>query len=195
MRMNRMVVAAVVCGLASAASLDAQRAGGGGTGRPRLTLTSPVFEDGGDIPARFTQAVEKFVSPKLEWANVPDGAVSFVLLFHDPDVALQRKVEDSLHWLLFNIPGSAREVPEAVPAIPRLPDGTVQAQNRRGLVGYLGPGAPPPGPRHHYTFELYALDTKLDLGPDATRAQVLSTIDGHIVGKAVLVGRFVMPPR
>jgi Raf kinase inhibitor-like YbhB/YbcL family protein len=191
--MNRMALVLVVCAIAGVAVDAQQRAGGaGGTGRPRLTLTSPAFEDGGDVPARFTQAVEKYVSPPLEWVNVPENVVSFVLLLRDPDVALQRKVEDSLHWLIFNIPGSARGLPEGVQPIPRLPDGTVQGQNRRGIVGYLGPGAPPPGPRHHYTFELYALDFKLDLGPDATRAQVLSAIDGHILGKAVLVGRFHM---
>ena len=34
------------------------------------------------------------------------------------------------------------------------------------------------------------LDTKLDLGPDATRADVLKAMQGHIRQKAVLVGRF-----
>src|SRR5262245_52274938 len=189
MQMNRIAAALAVCAaVAATTAADAQRAGG--TPRERLTLTSPAFPDGGDVPPRFTQAVEKYVSPPLEWVNVPDNVVSFVLLLRDPDVALQRKVEDSLHWLIFNIPGSARGLPEGVQPSPGLPDGTVQAQNRRGIIGYLGPGAPPPGPRHHYTFELFALDIKLDLGPDATRAQVLSAIDGHILGKAVLVGRF-----
>ena len=54
----------------------------------------------------------------------------------------------------------------------------------------MGPGAGAAGPYHHYTFELFALDTKLDLTPDATRADVLKAIDGHILGKAVLIGRF-----
>jgi hypothetical protein len=54
----------------------------------------------------------------------------------------------------------------------------------------MGPGAPPAGPYHHYTFELFALDTKLDLGADASRADVLNAMQGHIIGKGVLVGRF-----
>jgi hypothetical protein len=112
------------------------------------------------------------------------------LILHDPDVALQRKTDDVLHWLIFNIPGTASGLPEAVPSNAQLSDGTVQAKNLRGGVGYMGPGAPPAGPHHHYTFELFALDTKLDLGPDATRADVLKAIDGHILGKGVLVGRF-----
>ena len=157
---------------------------------PGLTLTSPDFDDGGIIPPKFTQSVEKFVSPKLEWTHVPPNTASFVLLAHDPDVALEKKTGDVLHWLAFNIPGTATSLPEGVPTDATLPDGTIQAKNRRGAVGYLGPGAPAVGPYHHYTFELYALDTKLTLTGDATRDDVLNAMNGHILGKGVLVGRF-----
>jgi Raf kinase inhibitor-like YbhB/YbcL family protein len=157
---------------------------------PGLTLTSPAFEDGSIIPPKFTQSVDSFVSPQLKWTNVPPNTVSFVLVAHDPDVALEKKTTDVLHWMAFNIPGTATGLPEAVPATAMMADGTVQAKNRRGAVGYLGPGAPAVGPYHHYTFELFALDTKLSLGADATRADVLAAIDGHILGKGVLVGRF-----
>src|ERR1700730_6006082 len=87
-------------------------------------------------------------------------------------------------------PGPPTALRNAVPANATLADGTIQAKNRRGAVGYLGPGAPAVGPYHHYTFELFALDTKLTLGADATRPDVLAAIDGHILGKGVLVGRF-----
>jgi Raf kinase inhibitor-like YbhB/YbcL family protein len=157
---------------------------------PGLTLTSPAFEDGSIIPSKFTQSDPNPVSPKLEWTHVPANTVSFVLLVHDPDVALEKKTGDVLHWLAFNIPGTARDLPEGVPPNAMLPDGMVQAKNRRGNVGFLGPGAPAVGPYHHYTFELFALDTKLDLGADATRQEVLNAMEGHIVGKGVLVGRF-----
>jgi Raf kinase inhibitor-like YbhB/YbcL family protein len=157
---------------------------------PGLTLTSPAFEDGSIIPGKFTQSVPDFVSPILQWTNVPPNTVSFVLIAHDPDVALEKKTGDVLHWMAFNIPGTATGLPEGVPATAMLPDGTVQAKNRRGAIGFLGPGAPAVGPYHHYTFELFALDTKLSLGADATRADVLAAIDGHILGKGVLVGRF-----
>jgi hypothetical protein len=157
---------------------------------PGLTLTSPSFEDGSIIPPKFTQSVDAFVSPQLKWTNVPPNTVSFVLIAHDPDVALDKKIGDVLHWMAFNIPGTATGLSEAVPANAMMPDGTVQAKNRRGAVGYLGPGAPAVGPYHHYTFELFALDTKLTLGADATRADVIAAMDGHILGKGVLVGRF-----
>lgn len=157
---------------------------------PGLTLTTPAFGDGEVIPARFTQSDPKPVSPKLTWTHVPANTVSFVLIVHDPDVAVQKKTDDVLHWLVFNIPGSARELPEGVPPDAKLPDGTIQGKNQGGVVGFRGPGAPAAGPYHHYTFELFALDMKLDLGPDATRPEVLKAIDGHILGKGVLVGRF-----
>ena len=157
---------------------------------PGLTLTTTAFPDGGEVPARFTQNDPNAVSPKLEWTHVPAGTVTFALIFHDPDVAIQRKTDDVLHWMTFNIPGSATGLPEGMPATAQMPDGSIQAKNLRGAVGYMGPGAPPAGPMHHYTFELFALDTKLDLGADATRADVLKAMDGHILGKGVLVGRF-----
>jgi len=155
-----------------------------------MTLTSPAFADGAEVPNKYTQAEQNPPSPKLEWTNVPAGVVTFALILHDPDVALQKKMDDVLHWAVFNIPGTARELPEGVPANAMLSDGTMQIKNLRGGVGYMGPGAPPPGPHHHYTFELFALDTKLDLTGDASRADLVKAMDGHIVAKAVYVGRF-----
>jgi Raf kinase inhibitor-like YbhB/YbcL family protein len=157
---------------------------------PGLTLTTTAFEDGGIIPNKYTQSDPKPVSPKLTWANVPTNTVSFVLIMHDPDTAPQRKNVDILHWMLFNLPGTARELAEGVPADATLPDGTIQAKSFRGAVGYMGPGAGAAGPYHHYTFELFALDTKLELTPEATRAEVLAAVDGHILAKGVLTGRF-----
>lgn len=162
-----------------------------GPAMPGLTLTTTAFEDGGIIPTKYTQNDPSAVSPKLEWSHVPAGTVSFALILHDPDVSIRRSNDDVLHWMIFNIPGTATELPEGIPVGKgTLEDGAVQAKNLRGQIGYMGPGAPPQGPVHHYTFELYALDTKLDLGPDATRAEVLKAMDGHILGKGVLVGRF-----
>ena len=184
---SAFVVSAALTALGAVPAFGQPKKGPAG---PGLTLTTSAFTDGSEIPARFTQSDPNAVSPKLEWTHVPPNTVSFALIFHDPDVAIQRKIDDVLHWMIFNIPGSATSLPEAEPATAQLPDGTVQAKNLRGNVGYMGPGAPAAGPHHHYTFELFALDTKLDLGPDATRADVLKAMDGHILGKAVLMGRF-----
>jgi Raf kinase inhibitor-like YbhB/YbcL family protein len=162
--------------------------------KPRLTLTTDAFEDGGIIPNKFTQAAEGTpVSPKLMWSYVPDGTVSFALILHDPDTALVKKTDEVLHWLVFNIPGTATSLPEGVPAQAQLSDGSIQGLNQGKKVGYLGMGAAAVGPYHHYTFELFALDTKLSLGPDATQADVMKAMDGHILMKGVLVGRFHRP--
>jgi Raf kinase inhibitor-like YbhB/YbcL family protein len=162
--------------------------------KPGLTLTTSAFEDGGIIPNKYTMAAEgTAVSPKLTWDHVPDGTVSFALILHDPDTSLAKSTNEVLHWMVFNIPGTARELPEGVPAEVNLPDGSIQALNTRKGVGYMGMGARAPGPYHHYTFELFALDTKLDLGPDATQADVMKAMNGHILMKGVLVGRFHRP--
>lgn len=176
--------------LLAGASLCVFAQGAAPAGTPGMTLTSPDFPDGGEIPSKYTQRVSNPISPKLEWTHAPAGAVSFVLLVHDPDVAKQKTTEDQLHWLVLNIPGSAHELPQGIAGTPTLGNGAIQLKNGGNTVGFRGPGAPAAGPDHHYTFELYALDTKLDLTPDATRTDVLKAIDGHILAKAVLVGRF-----
>ena len=159
----------------------------GGAPAP-FTLQSSSFTDGGVIPDKYTQASPSPVSPELHWTNAPAGTQSFTLIMHDPDTAPRRGSADILHWMAFNIPGTTTSLPEGQPTTPTLADGTVQPNNFGGHPGFMGPGAR--GVYHHYTFELYALDTKLSLGPDATRAQVLAAMDGHVIGKAADEGRF-----
>ena len=153
-----------------------------------FTLTSSSFQDGGVIPDKYTQASPSPVSPALSWVNAPAGTVSFTLIMHDPDAAPGKMTADVLHWMAFNIPAATTMLPEGVATTPTLPDGTVQPNNTGGKPGFMGPGAR--GIYHHYTIELYALNTKLDLGADATRAQVLAAMDTHVIGKAVIEGRF-----
>jgi phosphatidylethanolamine-binding protein (PEBP) family uncharacterized protein len=86
--------------------------------KPGLTLTTTAFEDGGIIPNKYTQAAENGapVSPSLTWTNVPDGVVSFALILIDPDTSLTKTTNEVLHWMIFNIPSTARDLPEGVPA-------------------------------------------------------------------------------
>ena len=161
---------------------------------PPLTLTTTAFPDGGVIPDKYTQAGEQ-VSPALTWTNVPAGTVSFVLNMRDPDVARNKTSEDQVHWLVWGIPGTAKGMSEGQPKGPMLPDGSQQI-SATGQV-YRGPGAPAAGPRHHYTFELFALDTKIDVkataDPWETRTAVYAAMQGHVLGKAVYVGLFRRP--
>jgi Raf kinase inhibitor-like YbhB/YbcL family protein len=156
--------------------------------RAGLTLTAD-FADGAVIPAKFTRTVQTPVTPRLSWVSVLPNAVSFTLIVHDPDTSRSMTTEDVLHWMVFNIPAEVRELPEGLPPTVQLPNGATQGKNRTGAPGYAAMAAGP-GPYHHYVFELFALDTKLSVGPDATRAEVLKAMDGHILEKAVMVGRF-----
>lgn len=166
----------------------------GGPPNPPLLMTTTAWQDGGVIPDKYTQAAgPAAVSPALSWSQVPPGTQSLVLLMHDPEPVLARGSKmDITHWLVWNIPGTSTGLPEAVPA-GELPDGTRQVSLRSNA--YMGPGAPP-GPYHHYTFELYALDIKLEVPQGqpqqaaATRQAVVDAMDGHVLGKAVLVARF-----
>jgi Raf kinase inhibitor-like YbhB/YbcL family protein len=162
--------------------------------QPPMTLTTPAFPDGDPIPVKYTQAGDQ-VSPALNWSNVPPGTQSFVLHMHDPDVARNKTTEDQVHWLVWNISGTATGLPENVPKGAELPDGMRQI-SASGPV-YRGPGAPANGPMHHYTFEIYALDAKIDVaaGADAweARTAVWKAMQGHILGKAVYVGLFRRP--
>ena len=171
------------------------RGGGRGPQAPPLIMTSSAWEDGGVIPDKYTQAAGATApSPELKWSQVPMGTQSFALLMHDPEPVLNKGSKmDITHWLVWNIPGTSTGLPEGVMA-GELPDGTRQASLRS--TGYMGPGAGP-GPYHHYTFELYALDTKLDVPMPATPQQtadtrnaIVNAMDGHVLGKAVLVARF-----
>ena len=162
--------------------------------RPAMTLTTTGWPDGDPIPVKYTQAGDQ-VSPELKWTNTPPGTVTFLLHMHDPDVARNKTTEDQVHWVVWNIPGTATGLPENVPKGADLPDGSHQT-SASGPV-YRGPGAPATGPQHHYTFEIYALDTKLDVTPGAdafeTRTKVMAAAQGHILGKAVYVGLFRRP--
>jgi Raf kinase inhibitor-like YbhB/YbcL family protein len=163
---------------------------------PPMRLTSPAFADGAHIPLKYTQAAaDGAVSPELIWNTVPTGTQSFVLWMHDVDLSINKTTEDNLHWLVWNIPNTAITLPEKLPSGARLPDGSFQVSYAG--PAYRGPGAPASGPLHHYVFELFALDIKLDenLGANAveTKQDVFKLMQGHILGKAAYAGLFHRP--
>jgi Raf kinase inhibitor-like YbhB/YbcL family protein len=191
-----VIATAMAVSAQAPAPQGAQRAGGApaAPASPPMVLSSPAFPEGGIIPNRYTQ-VEQQVSPALNWTNAPANTQSFVLHMHDLEVSRNRTVDDQVHWLVWNIPGAAKGLPEGVPQGAEQPDGTRQI-SASGQV-YRGPGAPANGPLHHYVFEVYALDTKLDVpnGADAwdVRKAVMNAMNGHIIGKAVYMGLFRRP--
>ena len=179
--------------LAGAASVFAQ---GKKAAPPPFMIMIPDLKDGADLPIKYSCSnAPSGVSPKIEWMNAPAGTQSFAILLHDPEPHPQKSIYDVTHWFIYNIPGTATGLPEGIPMGAQLSNGAYQL-SASGQV-YRGPGAPANGPRHHYTFELFALDTKVDVQPgtDAfeTRTNVLKAIQGHILGKAVYMGLFHRP--
>jgi hypothetical protein len=166
--------------------------------QPPMMLTIPAYPDGGQFPIEFSQlapgaAPGGGTSPKIDWQNVPDGTESFVLHFHDTDVARNKSTEDQLQWLVWNIPASATGLPQGVSAGAQLADGSYQASASGAF--YRGPGGGPIF--HHYLVEVYALDTMLDVKPAedgfASRRAVMNALQGHVLGKASYVALFRRP--
>jgi len=149
-----------------------------------LSVSSSVFEEGGEIPAKYTCEGEN-ISPPLSWGEAPAGTGSFALIMDDPDAP----IGVFTHWVLFNLPPDSRELPEGVPAEGKLASGALQGNNGLSQIGYFGP-CPPPGAVHHYGFTLYALDRTLDLAVGASKEQVLEAMRGHILAQGQLVGTY-----
>jgi Raf kinase inhibitor-like YbhB/YbcL family protein len=204
MRIASIAVSVVVVFLVAFAAASAQERGGGqragGPAVPAMTMTVAGFPDGGPFPVRFSQAAEgaapgEGTSPAITWSNAPAATQSFVLHMHDLDLARNKTTDDQPHWVVWNIPPTAAGLPEGVPKGSQRPDGSYQISATGPM--YRGPGAPATGPMHHYVFELFALDAKLDVQPTAdafeTRANVLKAIQGHILAKAVYGGLFRRP--
>jgi Raf kinase inhibitor-like YbhB/YbcL family protein len=152
-----------------------------------LTLTSPAFKPGGDIPAKYT-CEGADVSPPLEWSGTPARAKSLALIVDDPDAPDPKAPKMTyVHWVLYDIPPTASRFAEGA-AGGGLPPGTREGTNDWKRTGYGGP-CPPIG-RHRYFFKLYALDAELpDLGA-ATKPQLEKAMEGHVVERAELVGTY-----
>ncbi|KKL66619.1 hypothetical protein LCGC14_2143140, partial [marine sediment metagenome] len=115
-----------------------------------------AFGNGDPIPTKYT-CDDQDISPPLQWGDPPEGTRSFALICDDPDAPVGTWV----HWVLYNLPASARDLPEAVPSDAELSGGGRHGQNSWRRPGYGGPC--PPGGTHRYFFKLYALDDELDL--------------------------------
>jgi len=148
-----------------------------------IKVVSSAFQEGGMIPADYT-CDGKDISPPLSWSGVPEQAVTLALICDDPDAPLGTWV----HWVLYNLPASVRELPAGVPPDERLANGALQGRNDFRRLGYGGPC--PPGGTHRYYFKLCALDKALDLKPGATKKELLKAMEGHILAEGQLMGRY-----
>ncbi len=170
-----VLLAAVPAG-ASAATAD-QLAISNPTLKGKLTLkvTSTALRSGAPIPGDFT-SYGKNVSPPLSWSHGPYGTRSFALVLEDPDAPM---ASPFVHWVMWNIGGNALEA-------GKTPSGVVQGKMGVGRTGYMGP-RPPPGPVHHYHFEVFALDQAPALTADADAKVLEAAMAGHVLASGELV--------
>lgn len=143
-----------------------------------MRIISSAFKDNEAIPAKFT-CDGLNVNPSLEFLDVPEHAASLALLVDDPDAP----GGDFVHWLVFNMDSNLNRIMEN-----SLPDAATEGLNDFQANSYGGPC--PPNGKHRYYFKLYALDTFIDLGSQATKADFLEAIDGHIIDTAQILGHY-----
>lgn len=190
-----MFLAATAATLVAQQPAPAQGGAPGGRGRgpagPPLSLTSPTLVDLQMLPAKYgCAATPANVSPPLAWANAPAATQSFAVVVHDLEPRPMRGVQPFPHWLIWNIPATATSLAEGVPHAGELPDGSRQSPAATGNLGTIAFRSPcPPAPQlHHYVFDLFALDTKLDaLASGASRDDLNAAMAGHVIGHAVMV--------
>jgi len=152
-----------------------------------MEIKSSVIKEGGTIPSKYT-CDNLDISPPLEWSDGPAGTKTFALICDDPDAPHGTWV----HWVVYNIPGTLRELPENLPKSETLPNMARQGKSDFGSIGYGGPC--PPSGTHRYHFKIYALDSEIDTKPGLTKSELLKAIDGHILDQAHLMGRYKRKP-
>lgn len=148
-----------------------------------LQLESRAFSNNEMIPVKYTCDGEN-VSPPLKWSDAPGETKSFAIIFDDPDAPSKTWV----HWVLYNIPSEIQQLEEDISSDKELANGAVHGMNDFKKYGYGGPC--PPGGMHGYLLKLYALDTMLDLSPGATKQQLIDAMNGHVIAKAELMGKY-----
>lgn len=153
-------------------------------GTMSFQIKTSAFADGGAIPKKFS-CEGADTSPPLAWSGAPEKTQSFALIADDPDAPAGTWV----HWVLYNLPPSTKDLLEGVEKVEQLSNGALQGRNDFRKIGYGGP-CPPPGSTHRYFFKLYALDTKLSLKAGASKADVEREMKGHVLGESRLMGKF-----
>jgi Raf kinase inhibitor-like YbhB/YbcL family protein len=149
-----------------------------------IKLTSKSFDDNGIIPSQHT-CEGKNQSPQLSWSNLPKGTKTVAIICDDPDAP---RKEPWVHWVIYNISIEDNELPENLGPFPAFPNGAYQGLNDYDKLGWGGP-CPPKG-THRYFFRIYALDCVLEVETGLKKAQLLKAMEGHILGKGQLIGKY-----
>jgi Raf kinase inhibitor-like YbhB/YbcL family protein len=156
-----------------------------------IQLTSSAFAQGQPIPKKYTGEGGD-VSPPLCWGELPKGSKELAVICDDPDALTK---EPWVHWVIYKIPATAKELPEGIPRKPRLsdPPGALQGKNSwpdHDTIGYRGPFPPLGHGVHHYYFRLYALELQMVVEPGWDKKSLLNVISEHVLGEGVLMGTY-----
>jgi Raf kinase inhibitor-like YbhB/YbcL family protein len=149
-----------------------------------LKMGSPAWMPGATIPTKFTGDGPD-VSPPLVFEGVPAETRSFALIEDDPDAPIGTWV----HWVIYDIPGTAKGLPEGVPSDATLADGSRQGKNSWKTTGHRGP-SPPRGKPHRYFFRLYALREPLGLPPGLPAKQIEAAARAKAIEMAEFMGTY-----
>ncbi len=146
-----------------------------------MQIISPAFDNHSPIPMKYTCEGQD-ISPPLQFSDIPNGAKSLALIVDDPDAP--RGTFD--HWIVWNLKPDTLSLKEGT-SVPN------QGINHFKKQTYGGP-CPPPGSPHRYFFKLYALDIPIKLKDGSTKAQLEEAMEGHVIGRAELVGTYKRNP-
>jgi len=152
-------------------------------GGAKLKITISAFQEGGMIPKQYTCDGQN-ISPPLAWESLPTNAETLALIADDPDAPGRTWV----HWVVFDLPISVKNLAENVPPQENIPGGGKQGMNDFLKVGYGGPC--PPSGTHRYYFRVYALDKELRLDNKTTKDQLTKAMAGHVLAQGELMGRY-----
>lgn len=153
----------------------------------RFPVTSVTMATGEYMPRDYSPDGRN-LSPPLSWTDLPEGTQQIAVVCADFGAG---NPPPWVHWIIYNIPGSATGLPEGLPIDPSMPmpaglEGAVQGKNGWGRENWRGP-APPGSTIHHYNFSVYALDRRLDLPAGLTREELLAQIAPHVIGHGVMI--------
>lgn len=155
-----------------------------------IAVSTPSQDTDGKLADRHS-AYHDNISPPLQWTPVP-GAVSYALIVEDPDAPRDLPF---IHWMAWNIPGTARGLPEGLAnaAEPVTPQDMVQGRNDNGSYGWFGPRPPAGHGVHRYYFQVFALDRTIPMGPDTPLEELVSALKGDVIAEGQLVATYEAP--
>jgi len=141
-----------------------------------MEINSSVFQNNSFLPEKYTCDGEN-INPPLKISNIPSNTKSLVLIVDDPDA------NNWTHWIVLNIPPNTFEISEN-----SIPSNATEGITSWGKPGYSGPC--PPSGIHRYFFKLFAVDTVLDLSPQATVDQILIAMQNHLVAQTKIIAKY-----